>query len=73
MAKRQSELLKEELRKLGLELLDVYTFKECDFIRVLNKQMGRVHIYRNTRKISTLASTNEIKELASTIAGQTLR
>ncbi|MEM4481443.1 MAG: hypothetical protein QXK88_04700 [Desulfurococcaceae archaeon] len=73
MPKRQAVLLRNELDKLGLELLDVYSYKEGDFIRALNRQTGRVHVHKSTRKITALTSMDDIKELASSIAGRRSR
>lgn len=70
MPKNPVELLKRELRKRQFELLDVYSFRDYDVLRVLNKPRNKVLLYKSSRKINTIASSREIEEFASTIVKQ---
>lgn len=67
MPKTPSVILREELRKHGLELLDVYCFKDHDIIRVYNKQSGKVSLYQTKRKINTLTSRDELLSIVMDI------
>ena len=68
MPKNKTEWLRAELDKLGLELLDIYGFKDVDHIRVKDKLTGKVSLYKSKRKIATLASVEEARALAQEIA-----
>lgn len=70
MPKNPVELLKRELRKRQFELLDVYSFRDYDVLRVLSKPRNKVLLYKSSRKINTIASSREIEEFASTIVKQ---
>ncbi|MEM4717607.1 MAG: hypothetical protein QXE81_02470 [Desulfurococcaceae archaeon] len=60
MPKTLSVILREELRKHGIELLDIYCFRDYDLIRVYNKQAGKVFLYQTKNKISSLPSRDEL-------------
>ena len=67
MPKSLTEILKRELGTHELELLDIYTFKKKDVLRILDKKTGRVLLYETTKKISSLASIDEVKTLAAEV------
>lgn len=71
MPKNPAELLRRELEKLNVELLDIYTFRDLDVIRAYSKQTGKVIVYKSKRKITTLASQEDVKNLAVEIAKST--
>lgn len=68
MPKSKTELLRVELEKVGLELLDVYSFKDTDYIRVKYKLGMNVVIYESKRKVNTLTSIEDVRALALDIA-----
>jgi len=61
--KSLTELLKRELSTRGLELLDIYVFRDKDFLRLLDKKTSRVLIYELPRKLSSITSASDIKTL----------
>jgi len=67
MPKSLTEILKRELSIRELELLDIYTFKKKDVLRILDKKTSRVLLYETTKKISSLASIDEVKTLAAEV------
>ncbi|MEM0001152.1 MAG: hypothetical protein QXH02_06960 [Desulfurococcaceae archaeon] len=70
MPKNPTEVLREELRKLNIELLDIYSFKDHDVIRAYNKQVGKVILYRSKRKVNAITSREEATNLALEIVKQ---
>lgn len=68
MPKNRTELLKTELEKLGFELLDVYSYRDTDFIRVRHKQSGAVFIYGSKKKVKMLTSQDDARSLVIDIA-----
>ena len=67
MPKSLTEILKRELSIRELELLDIYTFKKKDVLRILDKKTSRVLLYETTKKISSLASIDGIKTLVAEV------
>ncbi|MFZ8783318.1 MAG: hypothetical protein ACO2OR_04975 [Desulfurococcaceae archaeon] len=67
MPKSLTETLKRELSIRELELLDIYTFKKKDVLRILDKKTSRVLLYETTKKISSLASIDEVKTLVAEV------
>lgn len=57
-------MLKEELEKLNIELLDIYSFKDHDVIRAHNKQSGEISLYKSRQKVSTITSREDASKLA---------
>jgi len=70
MPKNPTEVLREELRKFNIELLDIYSFKDHDVIRAYNKQVGKVILYRSKRKVNAITSREEATNLALEIVKQ---
>ncbi|MEM1639050.1 MAG: hypothetical protein QXJ69_03100 [Desulfurococcaceae archaeon] len=67
MPKNPVVTLREELRKHNIELLDVYSFREHDIIRLYDKQSRKVILHKSKRKISSLLSREEIINFISEI------
>lgn len=67
MPKNPVAILREELRKHNIELLDVYSFREHDVIRLYDKQSRRVVLHKSKRKVNSLPSREEIISLVSEI------
>jgi hypothetical protein len=67
MPKSLTEILKRELSIRELELLDIYTFKKKDVLRILDRKTSRVLLYETTKKISSLASIDEVKTLVAEV------
>jgi len=57
MPKRPIEILREEAVKKGVSILDVYSFKEVDVVRL--KLGERVVLAYSNRKLTTLTSREE--------------
>jgi hypothetical protein len=70
MPRNPSVLLREELDKLNIELLDIYSFREHDVIRVRSKTTGRVILYTSKRKVNTLATREDVVKLVEEISRQ---
>ena len=70
MPRNPSVLLREELDKLNIELLDIYSFREHDVIRVLSKTTGRVILYTSKRKVNTLTTREDVVKLVEEISRQ---
>lgn len=68
MPKSKAELLKIELERMGLELLDVYGYRDTDFIRVRHRHTGAVFVYGSKKKVKMLTSQEDAKSLALDIA-----
>ena len=68
MVKSKTELLRRELEKLGFELLDIYSFKESDLVRVRHKHSSSVVVYETKKKVSSLVSVDDARALALEIA-----
>lgn len=68
MPKSRAELLRRELEKVNLELLDIYSFKDADYIRVRHKASGKVLVYESKKKVQMLATLDDVKALALDIA-----
>ncbi|MCC6034760.1 MAG: hypothetical protein LM567_04610 [Desulfurococcaceae archaeon] len=67
MPKSLTEVLKRELSKHEIELLDIYVFKKKDLLRLLDKRTNRVILYELPKKLSSITSIDDIKELGSEI------
>ena len=70
MPRNPSVLLREELDKLNIELLDIYSYREHDVIRVRSKTTGRVTLYTSKRKVNTLATREDVVKLVEEISRQ---
>jgi len=68
MVKSPTEMLREELRKLGLELLDVYSFKDYDIIRIHDKRVNKVILYKSRQKVNTITSKEDASKLANEVS-----
>lgn len=68
MVKSRTELLRAELERLGFELLDIYSYRDSDYLRVRHKLTGNVIIYESKRKINTLTTVDDFKSLSQDIA-----
>ncbi len=67
MPKSLTEVLKRDLSKHGIELLDIYVFEKKDLLRVLDKKTNRVVLYLLPKKLSSITSIDDIKNLGSEI------
>jgi len=63
MPKSLTEVLKRNLSKHGIELLDTYIFKKKDLIRVLDRRTNRVVLYELPKRLSSITSVDDIKNL----------
>lgn len=70
MPKNLVKVVRNELAKRNVELLDVYSFRDHDVIRVFNKQSGKVVFYKSSRKVNTLTTREEIENLVLNITKQ---
>jgi hypothetical protein len=61
MVKSLTEVLRRELSTQGLELLDIYVFRDKDVLRLLNKRTNSVHFYVMSKKLSSLTSSEDVK------------
>lgn len=66
MPKAPSVILREELAKRQLELLDIYHGKEKDIIRVKDKMTGKVFLYETKTFVRDM-DKDRIAELANNI------
>ncbi|ADI31422.1 hypothetical protein [Staphylothermus hellenicus] len=66
MPKTPSVILREELAKRQLELLDIYHGKEKDIIRVKDKMSGKVFLYETKTFVRDM-DKDRITELANNI------
>ncbi|ABN69621.1 hypothetical protein Smar_0513 [Staphylothermus marinus F1] len=66
MPKTPSIILREELAKRQLELLDIYHGKEKDIIRVKDKMTGKVFLYETKTFVRDM-DKDRIIELANSI------
>jgi hypothetical protein len=58
MPKSPTVILREEARKRGVEVLDIYSFKGVDLIRA---RIGdKVVVVESTKKVSTLTTKDEV-------------
>ena len=60
MPKNPVVVLREELAKHNIELLDVYSYRDRDVIRILDRQAGKVKLYISKRKINSAVSKEDI-------------
>ncbi|RLG81419.1 MAG: hypothetical protein DRO13_01230 [Thermoprotei archaeon] len=68
MPKTPSVILREELSRMGYELLDIYQYRDRDIIRIKHRMSGKIFLYETKRHVRDLVSRDEIRELASSIA-----
>ncbi|MEL9908114.1 MAG: hypothetical protein QXP97_00580 [Desulfurococcus sp.] len=68
MPKTISVLLRRELLKHDVELLDIYKFKDKEFVRVKDKIAGRVVLYAPRIKPSSVTSREDLARIADEIA-----
>ncbi|MGC9181248.1 hypothetical protein [Thermogladius sp.] len=58
MPKSPVVILREEARKRGVEVLDVYSFKEVDLVRA--RVGNKVIVAESAKKVSTLTTKDEV-------------
>ncbi len=63
MPKTPSVLLKEEMFKKGLDLLDIYHHRDGDIIRFKNRLTGKVYLYISKKHVRDLVDVGELKKL----------
>jgi hypothetical protein len=63
MVKSLTEVLRRELSTQGLELLDIYVFRDKDVLRLLSKRTNSVHFYVMSKKLSSLTSSEDVKNI----------
>ena len=68
MPKRPIVILREEAVKKGVSILDVYSFKEADVVRL--KLGDRVVLAYSNRKITTLTSREEASKFIEELLKQ---
>ncbi len=66
MPKTPSIILRNELEKRQIELLDIYHLKDKDIIRVKDKLSGRVFLYESKTFVRDM-DNNTIAKLADNI------
>ncbi|MEZ0394009.1 MAG: hypothetical protein ABWK00_03045 [Desulfurococcaceae archaeon] len=67
MPKDRALLLREHLRKYGLELLDVYAFRGRDYIRIASRDGQKVRLVRLERPLSQ-TTPEELPKLAEKLS-----
>ncbi|RLG82717.1 MAG: hypothetical protein DRO40_06910 [Thermoprotei archaeon] len=67
MPKTPSVLLKQELAKKQLELLDIYRFKTHDIIRVRHSMTNKVYLVKVEKHVSDIASEKDLDEIVKKI------
>ncbi len=68
MPKRVVVKLRIELAKRGLRLLDVYRFKNRDFLRVLNLANRRVMLVESPLQLASIASSDDLAKVVEAVA-----
>ncbi|WP_434731510.1 hypothetical protein WLZ34_00920 [Thermogladius sp. KZ2Tp1] len=58
MPKSPVVILREEARKRGVEVLDIYSFKEVDLVRA--RVGNKVIVAESAKKVSTLTTKDEV-------------
>ncbi len=58
MPKSPTVILREEARKRGVEVLDIYSFKEVDLVRA--RVGNKVIVAESAKKVSTLTTKDEV-------------
>ncbi|MGC9012453.1 hypothetical protein [Thermogladius sp.] len=58
MPKSPTVILREEARKRGVEVLDIYSFKGVDLVRA--RIGNKVVVVESTKKVSTLTTKDEV-------------
>ncbi|WP_440059214.1 hypothetical protein ACSU1N_05350 [Thermogladius sp. 4427co] len=67
MPKSIVRILESELARRGLTLLDIYSFKTHDLVRL--KAGGEVLIIKSNRKINTLTGKEDVVKFVEEILG----
>ncbi len=67
MPKRVAAKLGIELAKKGLRLLDVYRFKNKDFLRVLDLASRRVLLIESPLQLTSIASSDDLAKVVEII------
>ncbi|MCY0868041.1 MAG: hypothetical protein OWQ48_02265 [Desulfurococcus sp.] len=67
MPKTASVLLREALAKLDIELLDLYSFRDKDVIRVRDKASGRVAVLNLKTRVSSVTSRDDAVKVAGEV------
>ncbi|MGC8954287.1 MAG: hypothetical protein ACP5N5_06180 [Desulfurococcus sp.] len=68
MPKTISVLLRRELLKRDVELLDIYRFKDREFVRVKDRVAGRVMLYAPKIRLSSVTSREDLARIVDEIA-----
>ncbi|AFL66890.1 hypothetical protein [Desulfurococcus amylolyticus] len=68
MPKTISVLLRRELLKHDVELLDIYRFKDKEFVRVKDRVAGRVVLYAPKIRLSSVTSREDLARIVDEIA-----
>lgn len=63
-------LLRKVLNTQNLELLDVYRFKDSDYIRVRDKFTGKIYIHKLKMQLRQVTSLDELKIIVEEILRQ---
>ncbi len=67
MPKTPSIILKEELSKKQIELLDIYRFKDHDLIRVRNKLTNKVYLIKVEGHVSDIVTKEGLQNVIEKI------
>ncbi|MEM1627981.1 MAG: hypothetical protein QXP02_04450 [Desulfurococcaceae archaeon] len=62
--------LRNILNTYGLDLLDVYRFKDLDYIRVKDRLTNKVLVYKLKTQLKQVASIEELKGIVKEILKQ---
>lgn len=65
--KTPSVILREELAKKQLELLDIYRFKDHDLIRVKHSVTNKVYLIKVKKHVSDMVNKKDIDEVVKEI------
>ncbi|ACL11124.1 hypothetical protein DKAM_0798 [Desulfurococcus amylolyticus 1221n] len=68
MPKTISVLLRRELLKHDVELLDIYRFRDREFVRVKDRVAGRVVLYAPKIRLSSVTSREDLARIVDEIA-----
>jgi len=69
MPKTISVLLRSELLRHNIELLDIYRFSNKDVVRVRDRASGRVIVYALKTPLSSVTSRDDLGKVVNEILG----
>jgi len=69
MPKTISVLLRNELLRHNIELLDIYRFSNKDVVRVRDRVSGRVAVYALKSPLSSVTSRDDLVKVVNEILG----